>query len=102
MEFHANEVGDLHWINHDRTGEKIETGFDWDKPNSGLKMGFIAQELQVAIGNTTATTQKVLEDCKLVYDRNPEFLEARPQELIVPMVKAIQELCARIEALENE
>ena len=33
---------------------------------------------------------------------NPEFLEARPQELIVPMVKAIQELCARIEALENE
>ena len=98
----AYEVGDLHWINHDRTGEKIETGFDWDKPNSGLKMGFIAQELQVAISNTGATTQKVLEDCKLVYDRNPEFLEARPQELIVPMVKAIQELCARIEALENE
>lgn len=96
------KVGDTYIVPQDRTGEKIEETFDWDKPNSGLRMGFIAQDLQEAISSTNSTTKKALEDCKLVYDRNPDVLEARPQELIVPMVKAIQELCARIEALENE
>ena len=65
-------------------------------------MGFIAQDVVEAIDKLTPDSEtKCLEDSKIVWDRNPDALEARPQELIVPMVKAIQELSSRLEKLEG-
>jgi hypothetical protein len=54
--------------------------------------GFIAQELQSAEGS--------MDYLHLVYDVNPEKLEAAPAKLIPILVKAIQELSAKVTALE--
>ena len=56
--------------------------------------GFIAQEADEA---ATAANADWL---KLVYKENPEKLEMAPGKLIPVLVKAIQELTARLEALE--
>ena len=55
--------------------------------------GFIAQELQAAIGSIDYTN--------LVMDDNPEKLEAAPANLIPIIVKAIKELSAKVTALET-
>ena len=86
----------------ERDGSKISKDHDYKVPNSGLQMGFIAQDVVEAIDKLTPDSEtKCLEDSKIVWDRNPDALEARPQELIVPMVKAIQELSSRLEKLEG-
>ena len=59
-----------------------------------VRAGFIAQELQAA--------QKGSEYLDLVYDVNPEFLEAKQGNLLPVMVKAIQELSAKNDALAAE
>lgn len=68
--------------------------FEWDTRDGvkkGVKdLGFIAQELQ-SVDN---------EYLGLVYDENPEKLEATYGRLIPVLVKAIQELTAKVEALE--
>ena len=54
-------------------------------------IGFIAQELQ-----------SVDDDyLQLVYDKNPDKLEASYGRLVPVLVKAIQELSAKVTALEN-
>jgi len=70
--------------------------FDWnnrdESENKGKKdVGFIAQELQEIDD----------ESLRLVYSENPEKLEATYGRLIPVMVKAIQELTAKVEMLEN-
>jgi len=70
--------------------------FDWnhrdESENKGKKdVGFIAQELQKIDD----------ESLRLVYSENPEKLEATYGRLIPVMVKAIQELTAKVEMLEN-
>ena len=70
--------------------------FDWntrDGAKVGVKdLGFIAQDLQ-EIDN---------ENLKLVYDSNPEKLEASYGRLIPVLVKAIQDLSAKVKELENK
>ena len=69
--------------------------FDWntrDGAKVGVKdLGFIAQDLQKVDD----------ENLKLVYDTNPEKLEASYGRLIPVLVKAIQELKAEIEILKS-
>jgi hypothetical protein len=74
--------------------------FDWnmrDGAKSGVtEFGFIAQELQAAQTDTGVTVPN------LVYDDNPERLEASPSTLIPVLVKAIQELKAEVDSLKQQ
>ena len=57
-----------------------------------IRAGFIAQELQEA--------QKDCDYLDLIHNDNPEKLEAKQGKLIPVLVKAIQELSAKVTALE--
>ena len=69
--------------------------FEWDMRDGakvGQKdLGFIAQDLQELDD----------ENLQLVYSNNPEKLEASYGRLIPVLVKAIQDLSAKVTALEN-
>ena len=66
---------------------------DADNPNNGkIKAGFLAQELQTAMGSDTYLD--------LVMDDNSDRLEAKPGNLIPVLVQAIKELEAKVAALE--
>ena len=69
--------------------------FDWNMRDGGKvgdkDLGFIAQELQEVDD----------ENLNLVYDENPDKLEATYGRLIPVMTKAIQELSEKIEKLES-
>ena len=74
---------------------KIKTNFRRWKSNSGMRMGFIAQEVDSVIKG-----EKCLEDSGMVTKDNPDKLEFAPAQLITPLVKAVQQLTKRIEELE--
>jgi hypothetical protein len=59
--------------------------------------GFIAQDLK-----KSQEDANLADTLKLVYEENPEKLEASYGKLIPILVKAIQELTAKVEALEAE
>lgn len=59
--------------------------------------GFIAQDLKAA--QEDANLDNIL---KLVYESNPEKLEASYGKLVPILVKAVQELAAKVEQLENK
>ena len=64
-----------------------------DNPHQGkTRNGFIAQDL-LALGNN--------EQHQLVYEENPDRLEASYGDLIPMLTKAIQELSAKVDELEN-
>ena len=74
--------------------------FDWDM-RDGAKVGvpdigFIAQDL------AALEDQHEAERLQLTLRDNPDKLEATPGRLIPILVKAIQELTARVEELEND
>ena len=73
--------------------------FTWNKRElnclGNTDIGFIAQDLQEAQINTNFTIPG------LVYDVNPEKLEASYGKLIPVLVKAIQELKAEIQELKK-
>jgi hypothetical protein len=76
--------------------------FVWDDRDENGKheisdFGFIAQDLKAA--QEDAEMADVL---KLVYDENPEKLEASYGKLLPILVKAIQELAAEVETLKNK
>jgi hypothetical protein len=76
--------------------------FVWDDRNEKGKhdvadSGFIAQDLQALEDKYNAA-----DVLKLVYNENPEKLEASYGRLIPVLVKAIQELTAKVEELENK
>jgi hypothetical protein len=76
--------------------------FVWDDRDENGKhdindFGFIAQELKSAQEEV-----EMADILKLVYDENPEKLEASYGKLIPILVKAIQELTAKVELLENK
>ncbi len=76
--------------------------FKWESRDGNGKdgqthLGFIAQELLEA-SEATEGGNDVLD---LVMDDNPEKLEAKFGNLVPVLVKAIQELTARLESLEN-
>ena len=70
--------------------------FEWDRRDGakkGLKdVGFVAQELQEVDDEYT----------RLVYESNPEKLEATYGRLIPIMAKAIQELSAEVKELKKQ
>ena len=71
--------------------------FKWKTRDGNVKdnrvdAGFIAQELQ--------TAQTGYQYLRLVMDENPDKLEAKQGNLIPLLVKAIQELSAKVTALE--
>ena len=70
--------------------------FEWDQRDGnrvGVKdVGFIAQDLQEVDDEYT----------RLVYESNPNKLEATYGRLIPVLVKAIQELSEKVKALENK
>ena len=78
-------------------GSKVKPNWRRWKPNSGLKQGFIAQEVQTAI-----TGEKCLEDSMIVTNDNPDKLEFAPQNLLTNAIKAIQQLSAEVEILKSE
>ena len=76
--------------------------FVWnDRDESGKHgvkdFGFIAQDLKA-----TQEKYEMAEILGLVYEENPEKLEASYGKLIPILVKAIQDLSAKVEALENK
>lgn len=80
----------------------IDVGDSTSVLNGKTRIGFLAQELQSAMPNNE---NEILD---LVYDVNPDRLEAKYGNLIPVLVKAVQELSAqnqtltdRITALEN-
>ena len=77
-------------------GLKNKDWFWQDVAISGLRQGFIAQEVATAVKGL-----KALEDDKIILDDNPEKLELAPAKLITNLVKAIQELSKKNDALET-
>lgn len=74
--------------------------FIWDDRDEEGKhnvkdFGFIAQDLKASQDAT-----ELADTLKLVYESNPDKLEASYGKLIPILVKAIQELTAKVEALE--
>jgi hypothetical protein len=74
--------------------------FVWDERDEKGKhdikdFGFIAQDLK-----KSQEDAKLADTLKLVYEENPEKLEASYGKLIPILVKAIQDLSAKVEALE--
>ena len=67
---------------------------DGSKKDNTLQVGFIAQELK-ALQEETGT-----EYLKLVYESNPDKLEATPGNLMSPLIKAVQELSLKVKTLE--
>ena len=59
-------------------------------------VGFIAQELQEAMPNGE---NEILD---LVYDINENRIEAKYGNLVPILVKAVQELSAKVKMLENK
>jgi hypothetical protein len=79
-------------------GSKKSAVKDAEHPFGGARMGFLAQELETAIDEVDAEFMKNMD---MVYKSNPERLETKIGDLITPLVKAIQELSAKVTALEN-
>jgi hypothetical protein len=76
--------------------------FVWDDRNEEGKhdvadFGFIAQELKAA-----EDAVEMADVLKLVYDENPEKLEASYGKLIPILVKAVQELSAEVKLLKSK
>lgn len=74
--------------------------FVWDDRNEDGRrdikdFGFIAQDLK-----KSQEDAELADTLKLVYESNPEKLEASYGKLIPILVKAIQDLSAKVEALE--
>ena len=67
---------------------------DGSKKDSVIQAGFIAQELKAL------QEEEGVEFLKLVYESNPDKLEATPGNLMIPLIKAVQELSAKVKTLE--
>lgn len=68
---------------------------DGSRSDTGIQVGFIAQELKEMMQKTNA------DYLNLVYEVNPDKLEATPQNLFIPLIKAVQELHEKVKALES-
>lgn len=76
--------------------------FVWDERDEEGRhniadFGFIAQDLKAAQEDA-----EMADILKLVYESNPEKLEASYGKLLPILVKAVQELAAKVEQLENK
>jgi hypothetical protein len=85
-------------------GSKIKPDYKSWKTNSGQRMGFVSQEVQTAIAGL-----KYMEDSKIISvaettigDTVVEKLEFAPNQLITPLIKAVQQLSAEVESLKAQ
>ena len=69
---------------------------DGSKKEDTLRIGFIAQELKELQESENVTY------LNLVSEDNPDKLEATPGNLMVPLIKAVQELNTKVKTLENK
>ena len=69
---------------------------DGSKKEDTLRIGFIAQELKELQESENVTY------LNLVSEDNPDKLEATPGNLMVPLIKAVQELNIKVKTLENK
>ena len=76
-------------------GSKIKRDYRSWKTNSGQRMGFIAQEVLEA-----TQPHQFMKDSQVVSTENEDKLEFAPAHLITPLVKAVQQLTARVAELE--
>jgi hypothetical protein len=94
------DIVDLH-LGADFIKTVRPVAFTWNRRDGALvdvkAIGFIAQELDVA--QVAADAKDIL---KLIYESNPDKLEATPGNLFPVLVKAVQELIARVEKLEGK
>jgi hypothetical protein len=77
-------------------GSKINHNYDSQVPNSGQRMGFIAQEVKESLSG-----MKYMEDSKMV-GGTEEKLEFAPAQLVTSLVKAIQQLSEEVESLKAQ
>jgi hypothetical protein len=69
---------------------------DGSQKDNNIQVGFIAQELKELQEAENATY------LNLVYESNPEKLEATPGNLLVPLIKAVQELSEKVKQQQLE
>ena len=81
--------------NNTPDGSKIMLDWRRWKAHSGLRYGFIAQEVQATIAG-----EKCMSDSNIVSDENLDRLEFAPQHLLTNAIKAIQQLSTENEALK--
>ena len=81
--------------NNTPDGSKVMPDWRRWKANSGLKYGFIAQEVQATIAG-----EKCMADSMIITDENLDRLEFAPQHLLTNAIKAIQQLSTENEALK--
>jgi hypothetical protein len=81
------------WDRRDWYTEGISDG---SKKEEKISYGFIAQELDQVQQDMGA------DWLNLVYKSNPDKLEVTAGQLLVPLIKAVQELSERLEFLENK
>ena len=67
-----------------------------NKLSEEYSFGFIAQELK-----TVADATDYADHMRLVHDNNPDKLEADPMKMFPILIKAVQELSAKVKALEE-
>ena len=87
----------LDFVNALRPVEFVWDDRDEDGKHDVADFGFIAQDLKAA--QEDANLDNIL---KLVYESNPEKLEASYGKLVPILVKAVQELAAKVEQLEGK
>ena len=69
---------------------------DGTKKDLIVQSGFIAQDLK------KLQEEFGVDFLRLVYESNPEKLEATPANLLIPLIKAVQELNEKVKTLENK
>jgi hypothetical protein len=75
--------------------EAVKYHFNWDDDNSIKRLGFKAQNLQTIIPEMVMETGEIAED-------GTSYLTITPDYILPVLVKAIQELSAKVSALENK
>ena len=83
-----------HYFTEDDDGVRTATTPDGSKEQAATVMGFISQEV---IAAKSTETEAALND--LILDSNPDKYELKQGDLLVPAIKAIQELSAKVDAL---
>ena len=83
-----------HYFTEDDDGVRTATTPDGTKEQAATVMGFISQEV---IAAKSTETEAALND--LILDSNPDKYELKQGDLLVPAIKAIQELSAKVDSL---
>ena len=69
---------------------------DKSKKDDKVNIGFIAQDLK------KIQDENNINYFNLIYENNPSKIEATPGNLLIPLIKAVQELSEKVKILENK